>query len=83
MENWVREFDRFAPTIKVQTYYGLQKDRTELRTTLLDKNGAPNEWEVLVTTYTLAQSSEQDRKFLRRIEWQVSPGESLALFAMN
>lgn len=71
MENWVREFDRFAPTIKVQTYYGTQKDRQDLRGTLVDKNGKADGWEVLVTTYNLAQSSELDRKFLRRINWEV------------
>lgn len=71
LENWVRELDRFAPEIKVQTYYGNQKDRTDLRATLVDKADKPMGWEVLVTTYNLAQSSDLDRKFLRRIDWDV------------
>ncbi|KZV95177.1 hypothetical protein EXIGLDRAFT_644468 [Exidia glandulosa HHB12029] len=69
LENWVRELERFAPEIKVQTYYGGQKDRTDLRATLVDKADKPMGWEVLVTTYNLAQSSDLDRKFLRRIDW--------------
>ncbi|EJD36051.1 hypothetical protein AURDEDRAFT_117177 [Auricularia subglabra TFB-10046 SS5] len=70
LENWVREFERFAPSIGVQTYYGGQKDRAELRATLVDKADKAAGWEVLVTTYNLAQSSDLDRKFLRRIDWE-------------
>ena len=29
-------------------------------------------WEVLITTYNLAQGDERDRKFFRKINWQVS-----------
>lgn len=28
-------------------------------------------WEVLITTYNLAQGDEKDRKFFRRIPWDV------------
>ena len=66
LENWIREFDRFAPSIEVQTYYGSQKDRIELRNDLRSQN-----WDVLVTTYTLAQGDERDRKFFRKFDWQV------------
>lgn len=31
------------------------------------------EWEVLVTTYNLAQGNEHDKKFFRKIAWEVSP----------
>lgn len=29
-------------------------------------------WEVLVTTYNLAQGDEKDRKFFRKMKWKVS-----------
>jgi SWI/SNF-related matrix-associated actin-dependent regulator of chromatin subfamily A containing DEAD/H box 1 len=73
LENWVREFAHFAPSIAVQTYYGSKDDRLALRQTLLEtlrSRTAP--WEVLITTYNLATGDDKDRKFLRKIEWDVS-----------
>ncbi|KIO10144.1 hypothetical protein M404DRAFT_130812 [Pisolithus tinctorius Marx 270] len=73
LENWCREFARFAPSISIQTYYAGKEDRPALRQTLLDtqrrrsKNGTG--WEVLITTYNLAQGDERDRKFFRKMEW--------------
>ena len=29
-------------------------------------------WNVLITTYNLAQGDDHDRKFFRKIEWDVS-----------
>lgn len=66
MENWIREFDRFAPSIAVQAYYGSQKDRIDLRDELREQN-----WNVLITTYNLAQGDDRDRKFFRKFEWEV------------
>ncbi|KAH7927144.1 hypothetical protein BV22DRAFT_1193850 [Leucogyrophana mollusca] len=73
LENWCREFARFAPSISVQTYYAGKEERPMLRQTLLDtqrrnsKDGTG--WEVLITTYNLAQGDDRDRKFFRRVEW--------------
>ncbi|KAG6832596.1 hypothetical protein H0H92_014432 [Tricholoma furcatifolium] len=73
LENWCREFARFAPSISVQTYYAGKEERTELRETLVNtqrcKSGSSDGWEVLITTYNLAQGDERDRKFFRRIDW--------------
>lgn len=70
LENWVREFARFAPTIAVQTYYGSKDDRPFLRQTLLETlRSRSTAWEVLITTYNLATGDDKDRKFLRKIEW--------------
>ncbi|KAH7910603.1 SNF2 family N-terminal domain-containing protein [Hygrophoropsis aurantiaca] len=73
LENWCREFARFAPSISIQTYYAGKEERSMLRQTLLDtqRRGSSDGkgWEVLVTTYNLAQGDEKDRKFFRRIEW--------------
>jgi SWI/SNF-related matrix-associated actin-dependent regulator 1 of chromatin subfamily A len=44
-----------------------------LRQTLLDTTRAKvkDGWEVLITTYALAQGDERDRKFFKRIPWEV------------
>ncbi|KAF5393435.1 hypothetical protein D9757_000635 [Collybiopsis confluens] len=73
LENWCREFGRFASSISIQVYYGGKNERVELRQSLLDSTRlkAGNEedgWDVLITTYNLAQG-DSDRKFFRRIDW--------------
>ncbi|KAF5370655.1 hypothetical protein D9758_001994 [Tetrapyrgos nigripes] len=72
LENWCREFARFAPSLSVQTYYAGKNDRVHLRQTLLETRRAKSQnddgWDVLITTYNLAQG-DGDRKFFRRIEW--------------
>ena len=74
LENWCREFARFAPSISVQTYYAGKEERPFLRQTLLDTQGSKRGkgWEVLITTYALAHSDERDRKFFRNVEWDAS-----------
>ncbi|KAI5121564.1 hypothetical protein M0805_000745 [Coniferiporia weirii] len=73
LENWCREFERFAPSIAIQTYYGNKDDRPGLRehllTTQLGKASKSKSWEVLITTYNLAVGDERDRKFFRKIPW--------------
>ncbi|KDQ57509.1 hypothetical protein JAAARDRAFT_130772 [Jaapia argillacea MUCL 33604] len=72
LENWCREFARFAPSISVQTYYAGKEERPMLRQTLTDtqRRRTNDGWEVLVTTYNLAQGDERDRKFFRKIDWE-------------
>jgi hypothetical protein len=76
LENWCREFARFAPSISVQTYYAGKEERPLLRQTLADtqscKSRSGEGWEVLITTYNLAQGDERDRKFFRKMDWDVS-----------
>ncbi|EKM54402.1 uncharacterized protein PHACADRAFT_97789 [Phanerochaete carnosa HHB-10118-sp] len=72
LENWLREFQRFAPSINVRAYYAGKEERPLLRQELLDtrrKKANEDGWEILITTYNLAQGDEKDRKFFRRIEW--------------
>ncbi|KAJ7901892.1 SNF2 family N-terminal domain-containing protein [Mycena olivaceomarginata] len=73
LENWCREFARFAPSIAVQTYYAGKEERVELRQMLVDtqrcKSQNDNGWDVLITTYNLAQGDDRDRKFFRKVEW--------------
>lgn len=44
-----------------------------LRHTLNDTQRRQNKdgWEVLITTYNLASGDEKDRKFFRKMEWDV------------
>jgi SWI/SNF-related matrix-associated actin-dependent regulator 1 of chromatin subfamily A len=44
-----------------------------LRQTLLDtrRSKVSDGWEVLITTYALAQGDERDRKFFKKMEWEV------------
>ncbi len=74
LENWLREFQRFAPDISVRAYYADKNNRGLLRQELLDtrREFDPNGWEILVTTYNLAQGDDRDRKFFRRMHWEVS-----------
>jgi SWI/SNF-related matrix-associated actin-dependent regulator of chromatin subfamily A containing DEAD/H box 1 len=75
LENWLREFKQFAPDISVVAYYASKEERPRLRQDLLESQASTSKkgvgWEVLVTTYNLAQGDDRDRKFFRRIEWDV------------
>lgn len=75
LENWLREFKQFAPDILVVAYYAGKEERPRLRQDLLESQASTSKtgagWEVLVTTYNLAQGDDRDRKFFRRVEWDV------------
>lgn len=60
--------------MSVVTYYDDKSNRSHLRQTLNEtqRKNVANGWEVLITTYNLAQGDEKDRKFFRRINWDVS-----------
>lgn len=60
LENWLREFQKFCPSLEVQAYYGSQPEREDLRYELAETN-----FDVLVTTYNLATGSPPDFKFLK------------------
>lgn len=63
LENWLREFEKFAPDMNVRPYYGLQSEREELQYSI------EQDWssiDVIVTTYDMAVS-KMDNKFLRKM----------------
>ena len=69
LENWMREFSVFAPNLIVESYYGTQGERAEIRHELR----AMEELDVVVTTYHIATSSIDDQKFLKKkLNFQVS-----------
>lgn len=63
LENWLREFERFAPALSVRPYYGSQAEREEVRYSLEEDFDT---LDVIVTTYDMAVGAE-DNKFLRRL----------------
>lgn len=69
LENWLREFYRFAPSLQVRSYYGDQQERMILRDDLYNTR---DQIDVLITTYNLAQGSPPDRKFLRKMKFHTA-----------
>ncbi|KAJ1982418.1 putative ATPase [Dimargaris xerosporica] len=63
--NWVREFQRFTPSIPVLLYHGTPEERTRLRRKRLAKRDAT--FPIVVTTYELVI---RDRKHLQHIRWK-------------
>ncbi|WBW70853.1 SMARCAD1 family ATPase Fft1 [Schizosaccharomyces osmophilus] len=66
LENWLREFAKFCPSLRVEEYSGSQAERIEKRYYLTD-----NEYDVLVTNYHMASGSRDDRAFLRRQRFNI------------
>lgn len=62
LENWLKEFQRFCPGLKVRPYYGSMPEREAMR---IEYEDARSEINVLVTTYQIAKAKD-DIPFLRR-----------------
>lgn len=58
-ENWLAEFERFAPDVSVMPYYG--SDRRNI-----DPEEAQN-YHVVLTTYTQVERQHEDLEFLQRL----------------
>ncbi|KAG0691361.1 hypothetical protein C6P40_001645 [Pichia californica] len=65
LENWLREFGKFSPTLKVIPYYGSVEEREELRYVLMEED-----YDVVVTTYNLA-TGKIDSPFLHSMDFNV------------
>ncbi|CCD26424.1 DNA-dependent ATPase FUN30 NDAI_0H02500 [Naumovozyma dairenensis CBS 421] len=68
LENWLREFQKFCPSLKIEPYYGSQNERAELRE-ILERNSG--KYDVIVTTYNLAAGNKYDVSFLRNRQFNV------------
>lgn len=64
LDNWMREFDRFCPTLEVRCYYGSQNERRELQQDIMYDRDTIH---AVVTTYAIAAGRVEDRSFLRRL----------------
>lgn len=68
LENWLREFKKFCPALKVEPYYGSQQERADLREYLEKAYG---QYDVIVTTYNLAAGNKYDVAFLKNSNFNV------------
>lgn len=68
LENWLREFQKFAPVLKIEPYYGSQQERADLRDFLEQNDG---NYDVIVTTYNLAAGNKYDVSFLKSRSFNV------------
>ena len=64
LENWLREFKKFCPTLVVEPYYGSQSERPLIREKISANRAKKN---VVITTYTIAKMKD-DNKFLRKLK---------------
>lgn len=67
IENWLREFQKFCPTLSVMPYYAGQNERLAIQETIMDNLDSIN---VIVTTYTVAKG-KNDAPFLRKMNFCV------------
>ena len=67
IENWLREFQKFCPTLNVMPYYAGLNERAMIRETIEDNRDDIN---VVITTYTIAKA-KVDAKFLRDMDFTV------------
>lgn len=68
IENWLREFQRFCPSLVIEPYYGSQSERAEIREMLSQEDV---EYDVMVTTYNLACGNKNDIGFLKYQQFNV------------
>lgn len=71
IENWLREFQKFCPSLNVFPYYAGQNMRAEIRQQIEDSlEEDPDSVNVIITTYTIAKA-KVDSKFLREMDFSV------------
>ena len=64
LENWLREFAKFCPSLAVEPYYGSQSERPMIRERISTNRKDLN---VVITTYTIAKMKD-DQKFLKKLK---------------
>jgi len=80
LDNWLREFEKFCPTMNVLKYHGSQAARQEIKSELrayLPKKKGSSKWskfqkrlDVVLTTFSYFSSEKSDdRGFLRKFDW--------------
>ncbi|KAJ5555609.1 Helicase C-terminal [Penicillium sp. DV-2018c] len=67
IENWLREFQKFCPTLSVMPYYAGLNERANIRDEIEERRDEIN---VVITTYTIAKA-KTDAKFLRDMDFTV------------
>ncbi|XP_042909421.1 SWI/SNF-related matrix-associated actin-dependent regulator of chromatin subfamily A containing DEAD/H box 1 homolog isoform X2 [Parasteatoda tepidariorum] len=67
LDNWKQELKTWWPTVSVICYHGSQESRRELRIQIL--NDEVEEFDVMITTYSMVTSNAEDRSFFKRLEF--------------
>lgn len=62
IENWIGEFHKWCPSIKLLTYYGSQDERKHLRHRVKKQK---DNIDVILTTYNMVTSKSDDKKFFK------------------
>ncbi|KAK5969483.1 hypothetical protein GCK32_003532, partial [Trichostrongylus colubriformis] len=62
IENWMAEFVKWCPKIRLLTYYGSQEERRQLRHMAKKKK---ENIDVILTTYNMISSKHDDKKFFK------------------
>jgi SWI/SNF-related matrix-associated actin-dependent regulator 1 of chromatin subfamily A len=83
----LREFKRVAPAITVVSYDVGKAERPKLRRTLLSSQASKSQvgvgWEVVITTYNVAQQDGKSGKFLSKVKWNVGAIYSILNSVLN
>lgn len=61
LENWMREFARFSPSISVYPYHGSHSERLSMQDEIWNEG-----YDVILTTYDMA-TKKDDNKFFRKL----------------
>jgi len=69
LENWVREFATWSPSLVVHMYHGSTKERELLRKQLLPKEDGLCNFDVIITTYNLSINKADRVKFFKKFEF--------------
>ncbi|ANB15712.1 Irc5p [Sugiyamaella lignohabitans] len=68
IENWIKEFNKFAPGIPVIKYHGTPEERAEIRNNHMNRKRATDRaFPIIVTSYEIINN---DAKFLGHYEWK-------------
>eukprot|EP01117_Protostelium_nocturnum_P000961 TRINITY_DN1128_c0_g1_i6.p1 TRINITY_DN1128_c0_g1~~TRINITY_DN1128_c0_g1_i6.p1 ORF type:complete len:1774 (-),score=927.22 TRINITY_DN1128_c0_g1_i6:245-5566(-) len=69
LENWVREFSVWCPSLRVVMYHGTAKDRETLRKQLVPKTGEKLPFDVLITTYNICINKVDRVKLFKKVKF--------------
>eukprot|EP00606_Chrysophyceae_sp_TOSAG23-5_P000494 GSChrysophyteH2.ASY1.ANO1.908.1 assembled CDS len=71
LSNWMNEFNRFCPTIRVLRFHGSKEEREEIINTRINQakavSGSGRDWDVVVTTYEVVNL---EKNVLTKIAWK-------------
>jgi len=64
--NWVREVQRFCPTVSAIMYHGTKEEREQIRINKLNPKKLKN-YPIVITSYDIIM---RDRKYLQKFNWK-------------